>query len=66
MTELNDLLQYLIEQRGSDLHAKAGSVPHIRVNGKLERTPFEPSRPSEIEAVVAELLPVSRSQELAE
>ena len=66
MTELNDLLQYLIEQRGSDLHAKAGSVPHIRVNGKLERTPFEPSKPSEIEAVVAELLPVSRSQELAE
>lgn len=66
MTELNDLLQYLIEQRGSDLHAKAGSVPHIRVHGKLQRTPFEMTHPEELEAVVAELLPVSRNQELAE
>lgn len=66
MTELNDLLQYLIEQRGSDLHVKAGSIPHIRVHGKLQRTPFEMTHPEELEAVVAELLPVSRNKELAE
>ncbi len=66
VAELNDLLQYLIEQRGSDLHAKAGSVPHIRVHGKLQRTPFDVTSPDEIEAVVAELLPVSRNQELSE
>lgn len=66
MAELDDLLEHLIEVRGSDLHVKAGSVPHVRVNGRLQRTAFDPSTPAELEALVAELLPVSRSQELAD
>jgi twitching motility protein PilT len=66
MTELNELLEHLIEQRGSDLHIKAGSIPHLRVQGRLQRTAYRPTTSEELEAVVAELLPVSRSQELAE
>lgn len=66
MTELNDLLEHLIEQGGSDLHVKAGSIPHIRVHGRLQRTAYGPTTPAELEAVVAELLPVSRSHELAD
>lgn len=66
MTELNELLEHLIEQRGSDLHVKAGSIPHLRVQGRLQRTAYRPTTPDELEAVVAELLPVARSQELAE
>ncbi len=66
MTELNELLEHLIEQRGSDLHVKAGSVPHVRVHGRLQRTAYDPTTSTELEAIVAELLPVSRSQELAD
>ncbi len=66
MTELHELLEHLIEQRGSDLHIKAGSIPHLRVHGRLLRTAYDPTTPAELEAIVAELLPVSRSQELAE
>ena len=66
MTELNELLEHLIEQRGSDLHIKAGSIPHLRVQGRLQRTAYRPTTSDELEAIVAELLPVSRSQELAE
>jgi Tfp pilus assembly pilus retraction ATPase PilT len=33
--DLNELLRYTVEQRGSDLHVKAGSPPHVRVDGTL-------------------------------
>lgn len=66
MAELDNLLEHLIELRGSDLHLKVGSNPHVRVNGKLQRTAFDPLTASELESLVAELLPVSRSQELAD
>lgn len=66
MTELNELLEHLIEQQGSDLHIKARSTPHIRVHGRLQRTAYDPTTPDEVEAIVAELLPVSRSQELVD
>ena len=66
MADLNDLLQHLIEQRGSDLHVKAGSVPHLRVHGMLRRTPFKSSTAAELEGMVAELVPVARTRILAE
>ncbi len=40
---LERYLKYLIKHNGSDLHLKAGSVTHIRINGELfpiERTPL--------------------------
>lgn len=56
MTRVVDLLQYLLEQRGSDLLVKVGSPPALRRNGKLERTTLEALGPEEIEALAAELL----------
>ena len=56
MTRVVDLLQYLLEERGSDLLVKVGSPPCLRRNGKLERTPLEPLDANEIEALAAELL----------
>jgi twitching motility protein PilT len=32
---VNDLLRRLVEMNGSDLHLTAGTVPHVRVNGKM-------------------------------
>ncbi len=66
MADLNDLLAHLIEQRGSDLHVKAGSVPHLRTQGKLRPTPFKTSTVAELESMVAELVPVARTRVLAE
>lgn len=56
MTRVVDLLQYLLEERGSDLLVKVGSPPCLRRNGKLERTSLEALSPAEIEALAAELL----------
>ncbi len=63
MAHVVDLLQYLLEERGSDLIVKVGSPPCIRRNGRLERTTLEPLDSSGIEALAAELLPPDKAAE---
>ncbi len=65
MAELNELLQYLMEQRGSDLHVKVGSPPHVRVDGHLQPAPFEQLSPAEIEQLAYSILPQRRADEFA-
>lgn len=64
MTRVVDLLQYLLEERGSDLLVKVGSPPCLRRNGRLERTALEPLGPEQIEALAAELLTPVKAEEL--
>lgn len=66
MTRVVDLLQYLLEERGSDLLVKVGSPPCLRRNGRLERTELEPLGPAEIEALAAELLTPVKAAEFQE
>ena len=54
MTQLEELLSYLHEIRGSDLHLKPGAVPHVRVDGQLKATPFEVPAPGVVEALAVE------------
>jgi len=66
MTQLKELLSYLHEVRGSDLHLKPGTVPHVRVDGQLRPTPFAAPGPGMVEGLAAEVLDASRQAELAE
>lgn len=63
MTQVVELLQYLLEERGSDLLVKVGSPPCLRRNGKLTRTTLEALGPEEIEALAAELLTPIKAEE---
>jgi twitching motility protein PilT len=63
VTRVVDLLQYLLEERGSDLLVKVGSAPCLRRNGRLERTSLEPLDPAAIEALAAELLSPVKAEE---
>ena len=63
--ELGSLLQYLMEQRGSDLHIKVGSPPHIRVDGHLQPAPFDPLSPADTEKMAFSILPPARADEFA-
>ena len=56
MTQLEELLSYLHEVQGSDLHLKPGAVPHVRVDGQLRPTPFEVPAPGVVEALAAGML----------
>ena len=63
MVRVVDLLQYLLEERGSDLLVKVGSPPCLRRNGRLERTDLEQLDPEAIEALATELLPPDKAAE---
>ncbi len=63
MVRVVDLLQYLLEERGSDLLVKVGSPPCIRRNGRLERTTLESLDSSAIEQLAVELLDETKAAE---
>ncbi len=64
MSQLEALLSHLNEVRGSDLHLKPGTVPHVRVDGQLRETPFPPLAPGDVEALAAEILDPGRQAAL--
>ena len=62
---LDDLLQYLVDQRGSDLHVKVGASPHVRVDGHLQPAPFDPLGPADLERMAYAILPPAGADEFA-
>jgi twitching motility protein PilT len=64
VTQLEELLSYLHEVRGSDLHLKPGSVPHVRVDGQLRAAPFDAPAPGDVEALAATVLDTTRQEDL--
>jgi twitching motility protein PilT len=61
--DLNELLRYLVEQRGSDLHVKVGSPPYIRVDGHLRAGPFDGVAPPDTERMAFAIMPKDRADE---
>lgn len=56
MANITDYLRYLVDQRGSDLHLKAGGPPFVRVNGELVRTEFPPLAGADCEKAAMDLM----------
>src|SRR4029077_10080770 len=63
MLDLNELLRFTVEQRGSDLHIKVGSPPHVRVDGHLLVSAFDVVSPSDAERMAYAILPKDRADE---
>ena len=66
MAELQELLQYLMDMRGSDLYVKAGAPPHVRIDGRLQPAPFPVVDVAQTQALADEIVPPNRAQELEE
>jgi len=62
--DLGDLLRFTMEHRGSDLHLKVGAPPHVRVDGKLMATAFDPVTPDDTERIALAVTPAERAEEL--
>jgi twitching motility protein PilT len=60
---LEDLLRFLLERRGSDLHLKVGSAPRVRIDGTLHSAPFDAPTGAEIERLAYAILPPARADE---
>jgi twitching motility protein PilT len=63
--DLNELLRWTVEQRGSDLHLKVGSPPHVRVDGHLSAAPFDPVSARDAERTAFAIMPKDRADEFA-
>jgi twitching motility protein PilT len=61
MRDIDRMLRIVVDEAGSDLHLKAGSVPLLRVDGLLRRIPGEPPlSAAETEEVARKLMPTNR------
>ncbi len=56
MPRIDSFLRLVVEQRASDLHFTAGSVPLIRHHGELVPLPFRPLSEAEARKFLAEML----------
>ena len=63
MLELEELLRYTVEQRGSDLHVKVGSTPFVRIDGHLQPAPFAFVKAEDTERMAFQILPKDRADE---
>ena len=66
MATINDYLRYLVDQRGSDLHVKAGGPPYVRVNGHLLKTDFPPLTAADCERSAMELMTDEQARKFKE
>jgi twitching motility protein PilT len=66
VVDLNQLLEHLHDQGGSDLHVKAGSAPRIRVDGRLQTGIFEVVDAAALEALADGIVPDNRRADLDE
>ena len=60
---LEDLLRHLLDRRGSDLHLKVGSPPTIRIDGRLQPTPFPVLTAADTERLAYAVLTGARADE---
>jgi twitching motility protein PilT len=62
MPSISDYLRFVVDNKASDLHLRAGGPPCIRVSGKLAKTHFPPLSASDCERVAMDLMTVEQAQ----
>lgn len=53
---IEEILEQVVAQKGSDLHISAGLPPIIRIDGVLQRTDAEPLTPDDVETLLFPML----------
>jgi twitching motility protein PilT len=62
----DELLRHARAAQASDLHLSTGTVPQMRVHGRLGPLPLPPTTPDQMDAWLKPMLQNGRSEELAE
>ncbi len=53
---IEDLMEEVVERKGSDIHISAGQPPYIRINGHLTATERDPLTPEECQRLIYAML----------
>ncbi len=54
--DIHELLRYVVDSKGSDLHIRAGCPPSVRISGRLGKTEFPAADATACSRVAAELM----------
>jgi len=63
MAQIDKFLQFLVKERGSDLHLVTGSPPLVRIDGDLQKMKLPPLTAEQTKALVYEILPERNRKE---
>ena len=66
MKPFYELLQFAVEQEASDLHLSTGSIPMIRVHGRMKKLNLPPPTPEEMEEEIRKILTPEQWERLME
>jgi twitching motility protein PilT len=61
MPNITEFLRFVVDNKASDLHLKAGGPPFVRVSGQLTRTHFAPLTAADCERMAMELMNVEQT-----
>jgi twitching motility protein PilT len=64
MNDIHELLRYVVEHKGSDLHMKAGTPPSVRVSGKLGKIDRPPLTPEGMQQAATQLMSAEHHETL--
>jgi twitching motility protein PilT len=57
MAQIDRILRFMVEQKGSDLHVCVGSQPHIRVDGEMLKMNVPPLSREQVTGLIQEIIP---------
>ena len=66
MAQIDKILQFMVEQKGSDLHVSVGTPPHVRVDGELIRMKMDELDSDQVWALIQEVMPDTNKNEFNE
>ena len=66
MPSIQDYLRFLVDQKGSDLHVKAGGPPYVRANGQLLKTQFPALTAADCERAAMDLMDDEQARKFKE
>jgi twitching motility protein PilT len=62
MSNVTDFLRYVVDNKASDLHLKAGGPPYARLSGRLVKMPFHPMTAADCERIAMDLMSVDQAR----
>ncbi|MEA2498294.1 MAG: twitching motility protein PilT, partial [Actinomycetota bacterium] len=66
MANVHEYLRFLVDEKASDLHVKAGGPPYVRLNGDLRVTEFPALTATDCEQAAADLMDEEQARKFEE
>ncbi|MFO7957425.1 MAG: type IV pilus twitching motility protein PilT [Candidatus Brocadiia bacterium] len=63
MAQVDKFLNFLVKNRGSDLHLVTGSPPIVRIDGRLQKMKLPPLNGDQVKSLIYEIIPERNRRE---